>query len=184
MSERPQKAARMKASDTGLLLLSNGVLIAGVLAEALPADSIPIQCATICGPMVELSLICSGGDESIENYTHISYANISHASASATTSIATITITTIVTITNILIIAITTTNTTAFSSFPILVFISAAAAAISSCSAFEPALIDHANAAQRRGHRLSDDSNPHGIHYTYGFPASENVHGCHGRERR
>ncbi|TQV94132.1 hypothetical protein IF1G_07011 [Cordyceps javanica] len=50
----------MKASDAGILLLSNGALMAGVLAEALPPDSIPIQCATICGPIVELSSICSG----------------------------------------------------------------------------------------------------------------------------
>ncbi|EGX97025.1 hypothetical protein CCM_01684 [Cordyceps militaris CM01] len=51
----------MKPSDTGVLLLSHGALIAGVLAEALPPQGIPIQCATICGPMVELSAICSGG---------------------------------------------------------------------------------------------------------------------------
>ncbi|KAM3443790.1 hypothetical protein MY4824_000238 [Beauveria thailandica] len=51
----------MKPTDAGILLLSNGVLIAGVLGEALPPESIPIQCATICGPMVELTSICSGG---------------------------------------------------------------------------------------------------------------------------
>ncbi|KAJ6780936.1 hypothetical protein PWT90_09184 [Aphanocladium album] len=50
----------MRPSDTGLLLLSNCALFVGVLGEALPPDSIPIQCATICGPMVELSSICSG----------------------------------------------------------------------------------------------------------------------------
>lgn len=50
----------MKFSDAGILLFSNWVLIACVLGEALPPDSIPIQCATICGPMVELSSICSG----------------------------------------------------------------------------------------------------------------------------
>ncbi|KAM3502746.1 hypothetical protein MY11210_008973 [Beauveria gryllotalpidicola] len=50
----------MKPLDAGILLFSNGVLIAGVLGEALPPESIPIQCASICGPMVELTSICSG----------------------------------------------------------------------------------------------------------------------------
>ncbi|OAR02824.1 hypothetical protein LLEC1_07719 [Akanthomyces lecanii] len=52
----------MKPSEAGLLLLSNCAFIGGVLAEALPRDGIPLQCATICGPMVELSAICSGGN--------------------------------------------------------------------------------------------------------------------------
>ncbi|EJP66033.1 uncharacterized protein BBA_05004 [Beauveria bassiana ARSEF 2860] len=52
----------MKPTDAGILILSNGVLIAGVLGEALPPESIPIQCATICGPMVELTSVCSGGN--------------------------------------------------------------------------------------------------------------------------
>ncbi|KAJ3497547.1 hypothetical protein NLG97_g1812 [Lecanicillium saksenae] len=57
----------MRPSDTGILLLSNCALIVGVLGEALPPDSIPIQCATICGPMVELTSICSGRSGKIKS---------------------------------------------------------------------------------------------------------------------
>lgn len=48
----------MKASfTTGLAILSSLVPI--VVAMALPPQDVPIVCATICGPLVELSDICS-----------------------------------------------------------------------------------------------------------------------------
>lgn len=54
----------MKPSEAGILFVGHCALFAGVCAEALPPDSIPIKCATICGPMVELSSICSGKSSS------------------------------------------------------------------------------------------------------------------------
>ncbi|CAM1510857.1 Fc.00g083700.m01.CDS01 [Cosmosporella sp. VM-42] len=47
----------MKSSHAGLAVLSG--LAATVTADALPPDDIPIMCATICGPVVELTSICN-----------------------------------------------------------------------------------------------------------------------------
>ena len=47
----------MKSAHASLVVFSG--LAALAAGEALPASDIPIQCATICGPMVELTAMCS-----------------------------------------------------------------------------------------------------------------------------
>ncbi|KAF7561962.1 hypothetical protein G7046_g2184 [Stylonectria norvegica] len=46
----------MKASHAGLAIVSS---LAVVMADALPPEDIPLQCVTICGPIVELTSICN-----------------------------------------------------------------------------------------------------------------------------
>lgn len=46
----------MKTTQAGLAILTG--LAAIVTADSLPPEDIPLQCATICGPIVELTSIC------------------------------------------------------------------------------------------------------------------------------
>lgn len=47
----------MKPTTTGVAVFSG--LAAVVAADALPMDSIPLQCVKVCGPIVELTSICN-----------------------------------------------------------------------------------------------------------------------------